>query len=153
MTSFNDVLDRLVRILEEDEGVQNFAMDRWLSRITIKRVFKRRTEVNASELPLIMMTRPRLAQTPMLGGPESRKNDNTVTLYILFVQPDAEKAQQDIIAIEELVDDCLNRNYRIKDANGNPLVKSVFPIESANDEGLYHPNYSIVKDLKIEHRR
>jgi hypothetical protein len=151
MPSFNDALDRLKKVLSEDAAIAAWFHGRGDRKLTVKRLFKHRQQVNASELPLIMITRPDLDKKFRISG--GRENTNTVRLYVLFQQNDREQAQQDVVRIEELIDDCLTANYRLKDAGGNPLADSIHPTGSANDEGMFHPVYAIVMDLAIVHRR
>lgn len=150
-TSFNTALDRLAELLAADTTIQAFALASWQKKITVKRKFRNRTQIHASELPLIMITRPEVEKESRISG--GRDNVNTVRLYILFNQDDPEKAQSEVVRIEELVDDFLDQNYRIKDAAGMPLVKNIKPGGSANDEGMFHPGYGIVMDTDIQQYR
>jgi hypothetical protein len=151
MASFNDALDRLVYLAQNDATLQTFSQSSWGRALAVKRIFRRRVEVNQAEMPLLMITRPSLESEYRLSG--GRENTHMVRLYGLFPQPDHLKAQQDVVEFEEQLDDFLTKNYRIKDPGGNPLVQNVYPLRAANDEGLYHPVYAIVKDVEIEHRR
>ena len=149
--SFNTALDRLVGLITADTSLQSFALAKWQKRFTVRREFRNRVQVNTSELPLIMLTRPSVTKEFRISG--GRDNVNTVRLYILFQQDERAKAQSEIVEVEELIDDCLAANYRIKDANGDPLVKNVKPGDSVNDEGMFHPVYGIVMDVDIEQYR
>jgi hypothetical protein len=151
-TSFNTALDRLVVLIETDAPLQNFAMAKWQKRFTVKRKFLKRGPIHNTELPLIMITRPDVEKEFLIGG--GRQKKNTVRLYVQFLQDDPEKAQSEVVSVEELLDTCLGEtNYRIKDANGIPLVKRVSPGDSANDEGLFHPAYLMVMEIEIEENK
>lgn len=149
--SFNDPLDILVSSLQTDEALDSFCTDTWGKSVTVKRLFKWRTEISPTERPFIAVTRPDVDNKYEMSG--GRLNTNTVRLYLAFQQDDREQAQRNVIEFEELVDDALTKNYRLKDAAGNPTIKSLYPTRSANDEGMYHPYYHIVKDVEIEHKR
>ena len=153
MASFNDALDRLVTLALADATLQAFSQAKWGKALTIERIFKSRVMFsnNVSTLPFIMLTRPSIEEEYRLSG--GRENTHMVRLYGLFLQPDRLKAQEEVIEFEEKLDDFLVSNYRIKGAGGNPLVQNVYPLRAANDEGLYHPVYAIVKDVEIVHRR
>jgi hypothetical protein len=132
-------------------SLQEYASLKWGRVMTVRREFRNRVQVGASELPLIMVTRPSVSKESRISG--GRDNVNTIRLYVLFHQHDRAKAQSEVVAVEELIDDCLEAYYRIKDEDGDPLVKNVKPGESANDEGMFHPVYGIVMDVSIEQYR
>ena len=151
MASFNTALDRLVVLMQTDAGLSTFCESKWGKIHTVRREFRTRVQVNASELPLIMITRPSVKKEFRISG--GRDNTHTVGLYILFQQDDRVKAQSEVVEVEEWIDDCLAANYRIKDAAGVPLVKNVRPGDSSNNEGIWHPIYAIVMDVAIEQYR
>ncbi len=151
MVSFNDPLDILVSTLQNDAALKDFCRTAWSRALTVKRLFKWRTEISPTERPFIAVTRPSVENKYEMSG--GRQNGNTVRLYLAFQQDDREKAQRDVITFEELVDDALTNNVRLKNSAGNPTVKSMYPTQSANDEGMFHPYYHIVKDVEIEHVR
>ncbi len=151
MNSFNDALDKLKTVLENDAALTAFCRAKWNRKQTVKRVFKKRTELNPAEFPIIMITWPSVKKAYRISG--GRENTNTVRLYTGFTQIDAEKAQLELVELEEKIDDCLTANYRLNDAGGNPLVRSIHPTDSASDEGVNHPNYFQVMEMEIGHRR
>lgn len=151
MATMNDALDRLVVLLQTNAGLTSYATTKWGKAFTIKRRFRQRPQINSSELPLIMITRPGVTHGDRLNG--GSDNTNRVHLYIGFHQNDTDKAQSEIVEVEEMIDDILDANYRLKDIGGNPLVKNVRPGDSVNDEGMMHPDYFMVKEVEIEHYR
>jgi hypothetical protein len=143
MGSFNDVLDSIKTTLEGDTALQTFCASNFSAALTVKRVFKRRTGISA--FPVILITRPEVKKMFLVGA---RDGTHTMRLYCGFQQPDREKAQDNIVEFEELIDDAL--------LNPEPAALSAMnikPTVSVNDEGMYHPYYFIVMDVEVHHRR
>lgn len=152
MSSFNTALDRMVDLITADAALQAYAQAKWQKRFTVRREFRDRVQINAGELPLIMITRPSVEKESLISG--GRHKTNTVMLYVLFQQVDRVKAQSEVVDVENLLDTCLGvTNSRIKDANGIPLVKAVRPGSAANDQGMFHPVYGIVMENEIEENK
>ena len=146
MPSFNDAIAQLVSILQNDAGLSTFCTDKWGKAHTVGKRFRRRSEINATEYPLIFITRPDVKKAYRLSG--GQENENTVRLYCGFQQDDREKVLDEVVEFEEKINDVLCANQRL-----NETAKEVHPEDSVNDEALYHPSYFIVMDVRIVHRR
>lgn len=149
MSSFIDVINKLKagnNSLPENTALQNFCVSKWKNELTVIDVFKSRAEINMKELPIIMITRPSVKKSFQTNI--TRDTNNIVRLYCLFYQTDKTKALAELIEFEELIDDALTtpEPETLGALNINPL-------ESVNDEGIYHPNYAILMDVEIKHRR
>ena len=151
MASFNDAITVLMTKLQEDGTLQAFCQDKWKRKITVTKEFRQRVEIPLADLPVIVITRPSVRKEYRLSG--GRENTNTVRLYCGFRQNDRKKSLEELIAFEELLDDILTANYRLRDTGNNPTVQNVHPTDSANDEGMNHPNYFMALEVEIEHRR
>ena len=143
MGSFNDALDAIKTTLEGNAALQSFCTSNFNAALTVKRVFKRRTEISA--FPVILMTRPEVKKMFLVGA---RDGTHTVRLYCGFHQPDKEKAQDNIVDFEELIDDAL-----LAQEPETLSAMNIKPTISVNDEGMYHPHYFIVMDVEVHHRR
>jgi len=143
MGSFNDALDAIKTTLEGDTALQSFCTSNFSAPLIVKRVFKRRTEISA--FPVILITRPEVKKMSLIGA---RDGIHTVRLYCGFHQPDKEKAQDNIIEFEELIDDAL-----LAPEPAALYAMNIKPTASVNDEGMYHPHYFIVMDVEVHHRR
>ena len=149
MASFVTIIDALCGVLAGDTNLSAFCIARWKKDITVKKVFKKRVELNATELPVILVTRPSVEKTYQL---RSRDGENTVRLYCGFEQADKETALDNIITFEETIDDALFAGQKTIVAGGGVAINAT-PIASINDEGEFHPIYFMAMDLKIKHRR
>jgi hypothetical protein len=58
MASFNTALDNLVTVLRDYPALVAFSQAKWGKDLTVKRLYKKRTEIGASELPIILVVRP-----------------------------------------------------------------------------------------------
>jgi len=143
--SFVSTLADVVETLQDDPDLQGFAMTKWGKDVTVKRAFKRRIEIKLSELPIILVTRPRRVATEGLN----RRKDytHTVRLYAGFHQTDRVKANDDLIEFEELIDAAL-----IADPSRGGTAIDTELTASENDEGENHPGYFTVLDFEIRKR-
>ena len=140
--SFKDVIATLKTILETDSALQAYAQSKWSKNIQVWAMFKHRTEIDLSDLPVILITRPIVEVEQENNVAFERKN--TVKLYIGFQEEDRNKAQEEIIEIEELIEKALVQNPTL-----TGLVDHIAPGSSINDEGYFHPGYFIVKEFSI----
>ena len=147
MTSFKDVMTGLKTTLESNAALQAYAQAKWSKNIQIMIVFKPDTEVGLDELPLIMMTRPEVKKSSLIGG--SREGEHIVRLYFLFREEDRLQAQEILIEMDEKIDDALTAPYPW-DIGGALDIK---PGDSLNNEGNFHPAYALVMDVSITHSR
>lgn len=145
MSSFNDAIAQLVIMLETNPGLVDFAQQSWNKTMTVKPVFKNREEVSLSDLPIVMITRPRLdpsfEENTVYGG-------HAVSLYYGFQQNNKELSQAQIITFEERITDALLSDPYLKDT-----ALDVVPGLSVNDEGKFHPVYFGVMAVSISHKR
>lgn len=146
MSSFNDAIAQLITVLQNDSALAGFCSSRWGRSLTVKKVFKQRTEVSMNELPLCLITRPSVAYSFLSNT--VRDGDHSVRLYLGFLQNDRRKALEEFVEFEEKVEDAFYANYTL---NGTAI--NTTPESSINDEGKFHPVYFIVKEIKIRHRR
>ena len=145
MPTFNDVLDNLVTTLEGDSALSAFVTAKWGKSLTVLRVYKNRQEIQISELPVALVTRPEVRKNFLIGA---RDGEHRVRIYLGFRQEDRLEAQAELIEAEELIDDAL-----LVDQTGGGKAIDTKPAESINDEGSYHPVYFMVMDVLIKHRR
>ena len=141
MTSFTLTTDNIRTTLEGDSALDSFCLSKWGKSLTVRKEFRNRAEVPTSDLPLIMITRPGTGRTDIIQG---REWEHAVRLYCGFHQPDRTKAQDELVAFEELIEDAL-----IADTMRGGTAIDTDPESTANDEGLYHPVYFMVMELKI----
>lgn len=145
MSSFTNIITNIVTTLQNDAALAAFCSTKWGKTLTIKKIFKKRVEINISELPIILVTRPSLDKEFLVGVKDA---DNVVRLYCGFHQTDREKALDETIEFEEKIDDAL-----MVDHTRGGLAINTNPKVSANDEGEFHPVYFIAMDVAIKHRR
>ncbi len=145
MSSFADVINSLKEKLETNPTLSQFCADNWGRGITVKTVFKQRTEINTSDLPLILITRPSVQKAFRIGV---RDATHTIRLYCGFFEKDRRKALTNFVGFEEAIDDALLQ------INPDEIgAIEIRPTISINDEGIYHPVYFIVMEVEILHRR
>ena len=145
--SFNDVLEFFKSLIENGEAAA-YAKEICEGRknLTVKRVYKPRTEVNLKELPFVMMTSPSLESARLETGEKAyiRK----VRLYGVLQIDNRDLAQHILTSFEE----ALETDLVAFENDRTLLPEGVVDLETdaaANDEGYYHPVYALVKDIKI----
>jgi len=149
--TFNDSIAWLVENLPKYQPLQDYAQEHFDRVFTVTRKFKPRDQLQPADLPLIMVTRPKVAKTYKTGA---RDGSHTISLYVGFFQPDEEnedaleKAQIHTVRIEELIDDFFMANYNL-----GSTVQEAMPTTSENDEGFFHPVYFNRMDVIVNHRR
>lgn len=145
MSSFTAVINNIVTTLQNDSALTAFCTAKWGKALKVMKVYKRRVEISAEDLPVILITRPQVEKEFLVGA---RDADNMVRLYAGFQQDDREKALDEIIEFEETLDDALLVDHT---RGGNAI--NTDPKASVNDEGEYHPVYFLAMDVAIKHRR
>ena len=148
-TSFIDGINFIQTTLLNDAALKAFSLDSWNKAPMILPVFKKRVEIDVRDLPIILVTRPQVLKTLLVGA---RDGVNTVRLYCGFLQNAREQALAQIIQFEEKIDDALLTQEATNAANAAG-IKYINPKSSVNDEGMYHPVYFIAMDVEISHRR
>lgn len=146
MGSFTTVIDNLATVLTDNSALQDFCQKKWGKPLTVAKVFRQRTEIGLSALPIILITRPAVEKPyETIGAKEGR---HTVRLYFGFHQADKNNALQEEIEYEEKIEDAI-----LADSTLTGTAVYVKPKNSANDEGEFHPVYFTVMDIEIFHRR
>jgi hypothetical protein len=140
--SFVDTLNNLKTTLESNANLQAFCQEKWGKALTVKKVFKQRSEVLIGELPIVLITRPERRSEE--GLVRRKDNTHTVRLYAGFHQPDREKALDETIGLEEAIDNAVMADNLL----GGTAAGTSFT-SSQNDEGLFHPVYFQVIDFDI----
>jgi len=146
MGSFKTVLNNIVSELQNNATLKAFCASRWNKPLTVKAVFRKRTEVSLQEFPIILVTRPSVVKNFLTNT--NRNTLNTLRLYLLFHQPDPLKGAEELIEAEEILDDALT----IPDPETLGAM-SIKPGASINDEGANHPEYGLVLEVEVKHRR
>lgn len=147
--TFNDTLDSLKETFEASVPLDVFSKTRWGQSLTVKRVFRNRTEIAGSELPIILITAPQKIPGRFMN--DLMESQHGVLLYCGFHQPDREKAQEELVQFEEIVEDTI-LTYR-KTKRFPTGVEDIRPGEAANDEGRRPPIYFFVKHVEIDFTR
>lgn len=129
--------------LKDHAGLNNFCMSNFKKALTVKKIFKHRTEIQLHEFPLVMITRPQRQYE--FAGEVARKK-NVVYLYAGFRQEDRDKALENSIEFEDLLEEAVNTR-----ATGD-VPMAILATDSANDEGMFHPVYFLVKHVVIKDR-
>jgi hypothetical protein len=146
---FNDTLNDLKTTLEGNAALLSFCNSRFTKNHTVKRVFKKRTEIALDELPIILITRPTVK--PGEWRPSERDYTHTVPLYCGFQCDDRELGQELLIEFEEILDAAV---LVYKEPNRLPQgITDIDPRDTINDEGYFHPVYFFVKDVEISETR
>jgi hypothetical protein len=140
--SFVDALARIVDILLADAALTDFITQNFDRPLSVRIAYKNREEINTSELPITLITRPEKT-----GEAEDTVNgfyQHIVLFYIGFHCDDHEQGQLLLIKFEEFIEAALMKNM---DLGG--LVTAITPGPSRNDQGMNHPEYFIVKAMTV----
>lgn len=142
--SIKNVTDNIKTVLLSDA-----TLNAWISstfpgkKLKVLKAFKRRQEVNTSELPLVMITVPgRRYKSESIG---SRQFENTITVYAgICHNGDRELAPDLVEQFEALIEQAVMRDV----SQGGYALDTHFA-ESSNDEGAFHPNYFSAIEFSI----
>lgn len=140
--SFVDNINALKVRLENNQALNDFALTKWEKVFKILKVFHNRTEIGLNDLPLIMITRPTVNRTP---SNLSARKEHTVALYAGFRQEDRLLALEQLIELDSLLEDAVIVRTNLQ----GDIPMPVEVTDSTNDEGLYHPVYFMVMNLKV----
>lgn len=143
--SFIAKINALKVRLENNQALQNFCMNKFNKRLTVLKVFRDRTEISLSDLPIVMITRPQVNRTFAGYMP---KIEQIIYLYAGFHQIDREKAIDNSIEFEELLEEAINQKTQVS----GDIPMAIMPGDSANDEGMFHPVYFLVMHLTVKER-
>lgn len=144
MDSFTLVTDKIKSLLELDSDLKSYCASKFGGSAIVKKAYKKRIEIGLDQLPVILITRPMIQQQQETNIP-SYERTHTIRLYCGFHQPDEELAQDQVIGFEEYIDQAILKDDRTL---GN-LVDHIWPGDSMNDEGYFHPVYFIVKEFLV----
>ncbi len=146
MPSFNVAIAAFITSLQTNAGLIAFVTANWPGKtLTVKQVFKPRTEVHPAELPLIMITRPELNPS---YNENTVEGGHTLMLYYGFQQDDRQLGAQLAITFEEALRDAL-----LADPGNTGTTENVTPGKAVNDEGRNHPHYFGVMTVDVMHKR
>jgi hypothetical protein len=144
--SFIEVLQALGNQIIGDASLQAYCQAKWGRNLKARISYRPRTEIHLGELPVLLITRPRVAKRrDAPGGPIAT---NAVRLYLGFYQPDQEKVVGEQIGLEEMVEDAILRDTSLGD-----VADEVSLGDSANDEGSKHPSCFTVMELEVAFQR
>lgn len=144
--SFVAALTALANQITGNTPLQAFSQAKWGKPLTAKLSFRRRTEVNLSALPTVLITRPRVSKRRDASG--GQEGLHSVRLYFGFYQPDPDKVVGEQIGLEELLEDAINSDTSLGDTADEVNIG-----DSTNDEGKQHPSCFTVMDLGIIFQR
>jgi hypothetical protein len=144
--SFIDDLNAFVVRLENHAGLRDFIRSAFPGKnLTVMKTVRDRVEIQISDCPLVMMTRPTI-QRVRQGNAVNL--ENAVFLYGGIHEPDRTKALDELIQMEELMEDAMLTKTDLPGDRGIVVV----PGDSVMDEGLYHPIYFVVKHFTVKER-
>lgn len=134
--SIKDATDNIKTVLAQDATLNAWIASTFPGKtLKVRKAFKRRQEVNAADLPLIMITVPTRRHKSETAG--SRIFEHTVTVYAgLCHNGDRELSPDLVEQFEALVEKAIMR-----DATRDGYALNTHFSESSNDEGAFHPNY------------
>jgi hypothetical protein len=142
LTTFADVLAGLKAQLESDPVLGEFCRARWNRDRQVRIEFKHRVEIGFDELPLILITQPRVSRREVLAG--GRVAWHRVRLYAGFQQNDRSQGVIDQLLFEELIDAAV-----LRDTTFGGLADESHVLDSVNDEGMHQPVYFCVMELDV----
>lgn len=131
--------------LENNQALQQFCQEKFGKQLKVLTVFKQRTEIQMHDLPIVMITRPRVRREPQ--GNLSKK-EHSVFLYAGFMSNDREQAPELSIEFEEKLEEAVRR----KTSHPDDRSFYIAPADSSNDEGRFHPVYFLVIEFLIKDR-
>ena len=135
--------------LQNAPALNAFFTDKFNKALTVKKVYKNRTEITATDLPLLMITRPQIVRT--FGGSRAVNKEHSVLLYVGFHYDKVNDLELPLDYFIEL-DDLLEDAVLTKLAVTGDKAFAVSVEDSANDEGMLHPIYFMSMHLKIRAR-
>ena len=141
---FVDALQALQSQLEDNTLLQAFCQAEWGKGLTVKIVYKDRVAIHTDDLPLILITRPKVSRTISTGAKDGK---HLVRLYAGFFQADREVGALELISFEEAIEDALDADQTLGGTAG-----AIDFGDSVNDEGAFHPSYFLTKEITVRHR-
>lgn len=142
--SFNDDIEVIKQALEGDDELEAFCLASFKRKLTVRRSFEKRTEIDSDEFPIMLIVRPSMDRSRATGGLVHR--NHKLLLFFGFREEDKSEAQSHLVIMEELVEQALDKLEDDPDLSGEMLIE---PGDSANDQGHYHPVYFIAKEVSV----
>ncbi len=143
--SISEKINALKIRIENNKPLQDYCALHFRKQLKVVNVFKTKKQITLDELPIVMITRPRVSREPF--GNASKK-EHSVYLYLGFQQTDIEKALDNSIEIEDLLEAAISSKTSIQGDAG----MYVSPADSSNDEGMFHPTYFMLMEVIIKDR-
>ena len=138
------VLQKLADVIAADPDIEAFCQEKYKRSMATRLSFHKRAELMPAAMPLSMITCPKTEVENLMGM--QAKLTHHVLIYLMISQEDKDKALIELMELEELVDQALMRNSSL-----GGLVSDIDPSQgSANDEGWFHPKYSVVKIILVK---
>ena len=134
--------------IEGNAALQAYFEEQFGRRLTVKKSYKNREEINVGDLPVLMITRPQVGRS-VSGNVTTRSHE--LLLYLGFHYPntdDLELPLEYFIEIDERLADAVARKTDLADDRAMYVIVG----ESANDEGAFHPVYFQTMHLTIKER-
>lgn len=140
---FSAVTDNIKSTLDTDTTLKAWITSTFPGKtLKVIKAFHNRQEINVSDLPVVMITRPsRKGVDGPIGG---LRRESSVLLYLGFYKESKDGAQDIQVAFEEQVEAALYKDRR----RGGTAERTDYE-ESENDNGAYHPHYFTVMQFKI----
>ncbi len=132
-------MDDLINALLTYEPLTAFCLEKWSKGLQVKQVYKKRTELSASDdLPIILVVWP--------GDTEEDSIDtHLIKLHAVFHQEDAELGAQDTISLQRLI-----RAAIMQEKTRNKYALFTRKGGVATDEGKFHPFYASTREVELE---
>lgn len=136
--SFIATIQDLCDTLAADLSLQAYSQTKWGRTVTVRRIFKKRTEIPLDELPVILV---------VWGGVDEGGQEDVhhIGLFSGFYQDDHEKAQTENIEFNEYI-----RAAVTADRERNKLALYTRPKAVVTDVGMNHPTYWSSREVDIE---
>ena len=142
---FLDKFKAIAVRIQNNQALDQFCQTNFGKSLSVLKIFKHRTEIDIKDLPIVLITRPRVSRQFHGNVP---KKEHSIFLYCGFFSEDKEKAAEYSIELEELIEDAVKT--RTTDANDKPIP--LMPANSALDEGKFHPVYFFVMEVLVKGR-
>ncbi len=151
MASFQDAVDELVTILSGDTVLNALCNAKWGKGITVQQSYKTAAEADTADLPVIMISQPKIRKTP--GGDRTLMSEMRDSVHVLrllcgFQDTNWETGAENLVLLEETVDSAILAHYNL-----NNTVQYAKPKVSKKDTESSHPLYFVRMDIELYHRK
>ncbi len=141
---FGPILQQIKTALETDAGLLSFVAAKWKKQLTVKITWRNRESIAASDLPLIMITRPSVDRGRNYGKVTGK---HRVRIYAGFYQPQKDLRQLELLEFEEQILAALENSTGLA-----ALIDGMSPADGANDEGALGDLCFTVQEIEIDTR-